>query len=414
MKKKAVYHFECVDCGAGYDGNALAYLCPGCREKNKPGQPPLGVLKTVFDYAAFGSKSWTEIKGNSFFDLLPLSDPDQLPPLRIGHTPLYLRKKLNGKELPFDICFKDDSVNPSYSFKDRASAIVSARAREMGKDTIVVASTGNAGSSMACICAAQGQKAIVLVPADAPAAKMLQIRMYGARIVPVDGNYDDAYELSVQCSEATGWYNRNTAYNPLTIEGKKTVSFELFDQLGQQLPDTLFIPTGDGVILAGVYKGFEDLMLCGYTDSIPKIVSVQASGSDNLVRNLNATHFQPKRSHTIADSISVDVPRNFHMASRFIHAYNGEYLAVSDEQILEASLSLSRQYGLFAEPAAAAAYAGLLKYHKQDRLSHGGRHVVLLTGSGLKDPAAMLPQFDNPKPVAPTLNALMQYLHDTV
>ena len=416
MKKAATYHFQCVDCGSHYIGEAPIYLCPPCMEGNQPGQPPRGVLKTLYDYDTIRSyvKTFKRLKDRNFLDLMPLKDLDHFPKLRIGQTPLYYRHQWNGETLPFNLHLKDDSQNPTYSFKDRASAMVSAHAKEIGEETIVVASTGNAGSSMAGICASQGQKAIVLVPASAPPGKILQIRMYGATIVPVAGSYDDAFDLSVQATSEFGWYNRNTAYNPLTIEGKKTVAFELFDQLDQTLPDTVFVPVGDGVILAGVYKGFEDLKRLGLTGGMPTIVAVQSEGSDNLVRNARAQTFESKKSQTVADSISVDVPRNFYMAANYLQKYRGEPLVISDARILEASVSLAKNYGLFAEPAAAAAFAGFLHYKEQNKLTPGGNHVVLLTGSGLKDPGAFDSIFKPTAPIEPGLDQLMQFLHDTV
>ncbi len=249
--------------------------------------------------------------------------------------------------------------------------MVSAFAKENGIHTIVTASTGNAGSSLAGICASQNQRAIVMVPQSAPIAKLTQIMMYGATIIPVKGTYDDAFDLSVKATEHFGWYNRNTAFNPLTIEGKKTVSFELFDQLGETVPDRIFVPVGDGVIISGVYKGFEDLLKLGIIDKIPVIVAIQSAGSDNLVRNILTSEFELKESHTIADSISVDYPRNFYMAKDFILKYNGETVTVSDKEIMEASKSLSKNTGLFAEPAAAAAFAGTLKYKQENKIPAG-------------------------------------------
>lgn len=373
------------------DAAEIHYLCPDCSKRNIAGQPQQGVLKVLYDYERIrgilpaGDSGFDMLQIRGFLDLLPIVSLTSLPPLRIGNTPLYNFQRFDGRDFPFRLWLKDDGVNPTFSFKDRASALVSAFARERGLDTIVAASTGNAGSSIAGICASQGQKAVVMVPETAPAAKLTQIVMYGAQIVKVQGSYDDAFDMSVQATEAHGWYNRNTAYNPLTVEGKKMVSFELFGQMGMRLPDRVFVSAGDGVILSGVYKGFEDLLLLGFIDRMPVIVAVQAEGSDNLVRNLDAPVFEVGRSSTLADSISVDVPRNFLMARGFMHRYGGEAITVSDEEILQASARLARNTGIFTEPASAAAFAGLLKYHEQGQLEADSDNVVLLTGSGLKD-----------------------------
>jgi len=404
--------YSCINCDKVFRSAEVQYLCPVCSPANEPNQPPKGVLKVLYPYQELmgeGIKFW-ELKDRDFLDILPIASAESLPPLRIGHTPLYKIRSLYNHTIPFELFLKDDSQNPTYSFKDRASALVSAFAKEHEIDTIVAASTGNAGSSLAGICASQGQKAFVIVPESAPMAKLTQILMYGATLIPVNGSYDDAFDLSLAATREMGWYNRNTAFNPLTIEGKKSVSFEIFEALKEVVPDTIFVPVGDGVIVSGVYKGFEDLLKLGIIDHMPVVVAVQAEGSANLVNNLNGGAFEAEISHTIADSISVDIPRNYYMAKQFIDLYNGEWLTVSDEEILQASAMLSRQTGLFSEPAAAAAMAGLLKYHDQEWITPGTKNVVLLTGSGLKDLSAVQPLLDIPEAIYPDLNQLIKLL----
>ena len=405
MKKNSnKFHFECINCGEHYAGDEVKYLCPACNEKNQKDQPPLGVLKVNydFDYLKESQTDFSKLKSTGFLSLLPINNLESLPFLKVGNTPLY---KVNE-----GLFFKDDSQNPTYSFKDRASALVSAYAKEQGWGTIVAASTGNAGSSIAGICAAQHQKAIVIVPEKAPIAKLTQIIMYGAKIVPVKGTYDDAFDLSVLAGEAFGWYNRNTAFNPFTVEGKKTVSFELFDQLGLKIPERIFVPVGDGVIILGVYKGFEDLLNLGIINKMPRIVAVQAEGSNNLINNLNSATFQITESCTMADSISVDIPRNFYMAKQYLKKYAGMAVSVTDGEILDASIRLSKTYGLFAEPASAAAYAGYLKMLESHQIGKSSKNVVLLTGSGLKDIAALKSAINLPKPIFPDLENLKKIL----
>jgi len=392
MIEKPKYHFSCVNCGKLYNAVGVKYLCDTCSADNTATKPPKGVLKVIYNYQQIKSdnkgKSLFEIlKEKKFIDLLPIKSINSLSPLNVGNTPVYHfdATKFDKGQNNYSVFLKDDGLNPTFSHKDRASNLVSAYAKENNIKTIVAASTGNAGSSLAGICASQDQEAIVMVPAKAPKAKLLQILHYGARIVPVDGTYDDAFELSLQVSQKYGYYNRNTAYNPLTIEGKKTVSFEIFDDLKQQLPDLIFVSVGDGVIISGLYKGFEDLMLLGIIDRIPQIVAVQSDKSKNLIANLNTIDFIIYPSETIADSISVDVPRNFYMAKDFIKKYKGYPLLVSDEEIIEASLLLSKNTGIFSEPAATAAFAGYLKYSKQEKIKEQSSILILLTGCGLKD-----------------------------
>ncbi len=403
------FSYNCINCGSLYNSNEIRYLCEKCALENKPDLPPKGVLKTVYNYKSI-NKSFDQLKETGFIDLYPINSTDSLPNLCIGQTPLYSISSLSNKNLPFELYLKDDSQNPTFSFKDRASAIVSAFAKEKEISTIITASTGNAGSSLAGICAANNQKAIVMVPESAPIAKIIQIIMYGATIVPVKGSYDDAFDFSLSATKEFGWYNRNTAFNPLTIEGKKSVSFEIFDQLKREVPDRIFIPVGDGVIISGVYKGFEDLMKLGIINRMPVIVAIQASGSDNLTKNLKSDKFTIKKSNTIADSISVDIPRNFYMTKKYIEQYDGEWITVSDKQIFDASLFLSKNTGLFAEPAAAAAFAGFLEYRQKSKLQDESKNVVLLTGSGLKDINAVKSIARIPEAIKPELNELMKFL----
>ncbi len=399
--------YECCDCGKQYESSPELYLCPTCSAVNNPTTPPKGVFKTVYDYKSINTKTLAE---SNYIDLLPINSTASLPPLRVGKTPLYSFTSIDGEKLPFNLLLKDDSQNPTFSFKDRASAVVSAYAKENGIDTIVAASTGNAGSSLAGICASQRQKAIIMVPKAAPLAKLTQIVMYGAKIVPVDGTYDNAFDLSIEATKEFGWYNRNTAFNPLTIEGKKTVSFELFDQLNGTTPDTVFVPVGDGVIISGVYKGFEDLLMLGLIEKMPTIVAVQSAGSSNLIDNINSEKFSIKPSNTIADSISVDIPRNFFMAKQFISKYKGEIIAVSDEEIIRASAVLSRNTGIFAEPAAATAFAGMLAFKNKGLISANTNCTVLLTGSGLKDLKAVSSLIQIPNPIKPNIEELKKQI----
>jgi len=395
---------KCIDCGREYNPEALHYLCPTCEDENREGQPQKGVLKAEYRFSQ--PPSFDLLKESGFIDLLPIKSRNSLPNLRVGNTPFYNISNINNLQLPFSLYVKDDSQNPTFSYKDRASAVVSAYAKENNISTIVAASTGNAGSSLAGICAAQGQRSIIMVPASAPIAKLTQIIMYGATVVPVKGTYDDAFDLSLLATKEFGWYNRNTAYNPYTIEGKKTAAFELFDQLGRTIPDRIFVPVGDGVIISGIFKGFEDLLGLGIIKKMPIIVAVQSVGSQNLVSNLNTSIFIISPSKTIADSISVDVPRNFNMAKQFINRYDGESVVVSDSEIIEASSMLARSTGIFTEPAAAAAFAGMLKYQKDNKIPNESKNVVLLTGSGLKDLKGVERIVNVPDAIEPSIGEL--------
>jgi threonine synthase len=397
----------CVNCQRSYNENEVQYLCPACAATNSSHLPPKGILKVEYDYKHI--KILRDRKYSlyeKYLPLMPFHSPNSLPNLKIGDTPVY---KVVNKNLDVQLFIKDDSQNPTYSFKDRASAMVSAVAREKGIDRIVTASTGNAGSSIAGICAAQGQHAIVLVPANAPIAKLTQILMYGAQIIAVEGTYDDAFDLSIALSHHTGWYNRNTAFNPITIEGKKTVALEIYEQFSPRLPDYIYVPVGDGAILAGVYKGFEDLLKIGLIEKIPVVIAVQADLSANIINNLNNDIPAFPAASSIADSINVTIPRNFYMAIEYLKKYNGIGMEVTNEEILQASQQIARSSGIFAEPAAAAAFAGFSKNHSST--PEDSTHLILLTGCGLKDLHSIQSILPHYKPIPCDMNAVKNILN---
>jgi len=415
--QKNEFYLVCDSCGFKLPKSKFEYICPECKQNQNTNTPPIGVFKTEYNYEAIKSichknDLFNYLNDSDFIDLLPIKSTCSLGPLKVGKTPLYNFEFKNSITGNFNFYLKDDSQNPTFSFKDRASQLVSAYAKENNITNIVAASTGNAGSSLAGICASQKQNAIIIVPKSAPIAKLLQIVMYGAKLVLVDGNYDKAFELSIEASNHFGWFNRNTAYNPFTIEGKKTVSFEIFKQLSQNIPSIIFVSVGDGVIISGIYKGFEDLLKLGLINRIPIICAVQSEKSDNLVRNINSDEFEMRKATTIADSISVDYPRNFYMTQKFLKKYHGKWIIVSDEEIIEASETLAKNTGIFSEPAGAAAMAGMLKFMKQHPLEIMESMLVVSTGAGLKDTKTPLANICLPDPIRPNLSDLNKFIEE--
>jgi threonine synthase len=334
---------------------------------------------------------------------------EYLPPLPVGNTPLWEPVRLRAETGFPRLFLKDDTCEPTGSFKDRASYLVAGFAKERGITEIALASTGNAASSMSGVGAAAGLKITVFLPKKAPVAKRVQVLQYGAELREVDGTYDVAFDQSLAYSKATGVLSRNTAYNPLTIEGKKTVSFEMVRDLARArehearrsghlaelpkkdfvAPDHVFVPVGDGVIIAGVYKGFEDLVKLGRIQKVPTIWCCQAEGSSAIARAMAEGGFgKPVASDTIADSISVDVPRNGAHALSKLRKYNGKAVVVTDAEILAAQKELAAKSGLFSEPSSCASWAGFQKV--KNSLRPDETIVVMLTGSGLKDIAGAL------------------------
>jgi len=423
------YFFKCIDCGKTYKKDELEYVCPACAGGQRPMEPTRGVLKVVYsscggggevlDSASLRSDGKTDFlrsngKIDEFHLISPLKDRSLFPPLKVGPTPLYRPERLCG-ELGLDnLYLKDDTVLPTGSFKDRASSLVVAKARELKKDVVVCASTGNAATALAGMCASVGMRCVIFVPAGAPPAKLTQIAAYGADLVPVEGTYDDAFELSLSVTREFGWYNRNTAYNPFTIEGKKSAALEICEQLGKKAPDKILIPTGDGVILAGIYKGFWDLKQLGLVEKLPQLIAVQAEGSCVItkmfeqagVADFSLRSCRANRARTIADSISVTAPRNANWAVKAIKETKGFGVTVQDKEIISAIGHLAKMTGIFAEPAASAPLAGAMKLAGKDLLKRDETIVLLITGTGLKDIPSARKGIKIRKPINPTLSAV--------
>ena len=377
----------------------MLYLCPKCgkAEKNKP---LVGVLKLRYNYNSISE----EIKKNDFLNsttgkfwfypqLWPLDytlkkdsisikgiTESQLDSIKIVSSPLV---KVNHDKN--ELLIFDDTRNPTLSYKDRASGLVGLKAIQLGIKEISTASTGNAGSSLAGICARLGIKSHIFVPEKIPLGKRIQIQSFGANIYLVKGDYDQAFDLCLEISKAKGWYNRNTAYNPLTIEGKKSAAYDMFISLKGNLPDYIFIPVGDGVIISGIYKGIWELKQLGWIKEIPKLIAVQAEGSNALVRYIEKKKFVFKSAHTIADSIHAGAPRNLYMAADAVTQSNGLAVSVTDSEIIAAQKKSAREFGLLIEPAAAASFAGYLKLAKSKTISPKSKSLLMFTGNGLKD-----------------------------
>ena len=409
------YYYECFSCKSKFSKqqieNDLHYLCPKCgkAEKNKP---LVGVLKIIYNYNSVSE----EIKKSDFLNLTPgefwlypqlwpleysLNNhsvsikgitEQQLNSIKTISSPL-IKTNYHGN----DLLVFDDTRNPTLSFKDRASGLVALKAIQLRVKEISAASTGNAGSSLAGICARLGIKSHIFVPEKIPLGKRIQIQSFGANLYLVKGDYDQAFDLCLEISQAKGWYNRNTAYNPLTIEGKKSAAYDMFISLNGSLPDFIFVPVGDGVIISGIYKGLWELKQLGWINEFPKLIAVQASGSNALVRYIKQKKFVYKTTHTIADSIHAGAPRNLFMAADAVTKTNGFAVSVTDFEIIDAQKKSAGEFGLLIEPAAAASFAGYLKLLKTEIVSPKSRSLLMFTGNGLKDQQSLATWNDEPK-----------------
>lgn len=415
MENKPV-GYRCSLCGKEFTVDQVQYVCPDDG----------GNLDVILDVKALRKKyapqdilSRAEPSLWRYLPLLPVSDPGGTgTPLRAaGYTPIFSPPSLKKAAGLSNLWIKDESRNPTASFKDRASAIVVARAIEIGADVVVTASTGNAGAALAGMSAAIGQKAVIFAPRTAPPAKVAQLLVFGAKVLLVDGTYDDAFDLTILAAQEFGWYCRNTGYNPFTAEGKKTAAFEIWEWLLLNEPQILknpfhlFVSVGDGNIISGIHKGFKDLTGLGWLDTVPCIYGVQAEGSAAIANAFIAGNemIVPVSASTLADSISVDLPRDGVRAVRAARETGGRYILVSDQEILEAIPELGKA-GIFAEPAGATAYAGLKKAIRSGMVSPSDPVVIINTGSGLKDVKAAMQSVQPAPIIEPRLEAVKKMI----
>ena len=378
-----VLGFKCVECAHEHRISETEYVCISCG----------GNLDVLYDYEQVRAQmrkaqlaAAPDLTMWRYRALLPIEDSSIVPPLTVGWTPIYDCPRLAERYGVKQLLIKDDGRNPTASFKDRPSVLAVVRAQEAGAAIITTASSGNAGSALAGICASVGMESVIFVPASAPAAKIAQLQIYGATVVLVEGSYDQAYDLCIEASRRFGWYQRSTGYNPFTREGKKTAALEIAEQLNWNVPDKVVVAVGDGNIISGLWKGFNDLHRIGFIDRLPQMIGVQSEAASAIVDAANGDAIvREGPARTIADSINVGKPRDATMAVRAIQASEGRGVKVRDDEIIAAIPKLARETGVFAEPAAAAAYTGFMKLCESSSIKSQERVLLMLTGNGLKD-----------------------------
>lgn len=407
-----VLGLKCIHCGKELDAAKGLYTCPACGSG-------AGILDVVYDYkaikAAYRREDMRDNREQSLFrymPFLPVQPEARRPHLRIGGTPLYKPEGLARSLGMSQLYVKDDGQNPTASLKDRASVIAVVKAAEEQMTTIACSSTGNAASSLAGSAAAMGMRTFIFVPGRAPQGKVAQLLIFGANVISVQGNYADAFRLSAAAIERWGWYNRNAAINPYLVEGKKTVSLEIAEQLNWEVPDWVALSVGDGCTIAGVWKGFKDLYEVGWIDKLPRLLGVQSTGCSPLTDAfLENKPWEPAEENTIADSIAVGVPRNPDKALNAVRESGGTMTAVSDDEILEAMRFLGRTSGIFGEPAGVTGMAGLVKLVKQGKIHPDEKVVSIVTGNGLKDVKNAIAAAGEPIKVEPVMEKLVAELN---
>ncbi|MBE0701516.1 MAG: threonine synthase [Acholeplasmataceae bacterium] len=408
---KMIQSLRCTLCKKTYEPG-LFLTCPSCGEQ--------GILDVVYDFQALGKfvdKPYFEknkmLNMFRYHPLLPIAinNVDQM--LSVGWTPLYQANRLHKTLGIKRLYIKDEGQNPSGSLKDRASAVAVLLAIESGFDTVACSSTGNAASSLAAHASRMGLKSVIFVPKRAPIGKVNQLSIYGADVIMVNGDYKETFQLSKAAIEHYGWYNRNAGINPYLVEGKKTVAYEIAEQLDFKPTDWVVVSVGDGCTVAGVYQGFCEFKKLGLINKLPRILGVQSEGCDPFVKAFsNNNPLQEQEENTLADSISVGIPRNPIKAMRAIRQSRGHLISVSDTSILNAMVMLGHHEGIFGEPAATASLAGLKKAVEKGIILSGETVTIINTGNGLKAPKNAEKAIAPPPMLEPSLQALKNHFKE--
>ncbi|WP_461863516.1 threonine synthase [Thermococcus sp.] len=384
---------RCIECGREYPEDEVRYRCE-CG----------GLLEAVIELDnvenVFDGRNVSLWKYRGFIPVERRVSLDE------GGTPLYrlenLQKELGMREL----YVKNEGANPTGSFKDRGMTVGVSKALELGMDKVICASTGNTSASLAAYAAKAGIKAYVLVPSGKIAlGKLAQAIVYGAKVVPVRGNFDDALSVVVKASAELGVYMLNSI-NPFRLEGQKTIAFEIYDQLGF-VPDNIVLPVGNAGNISAIWKGFKELHAAGFIDKLPRMIGIQAEGASPLARAWKGEkEFVPEKNpETIATAIRIGNPANWRKAWMAAEESGGLFESVSDGEILQAQRLLASKEGIFVEPASASSLAGLIKLRKIGILDSDESYVLITTGHGLKDPNIIVENFELPEPIEPTLEA---------
>lgn len=324
-------------------------------------------------------KAWKGLL-REYREYLPITDKTPLITLHEGNTPLIKAEKI-GKELGgIELYFKYDGLNPTGSFKDRGMVMAVAKALEEGSKAIMCASTGNTSASAAAYAARSGIQCIVVIPdGNIALGKLAQALMYGAKVIAIKGNFDEALKAVVDITNKYPITLVNSI-NPFRLQGQKTSAFEICDTLGKA-PDYLAIPVGNAGNISAYWMGFKEYKENGKVSNLPKMIGFEAEGSAAIVQNRVIENPQ-----TLATAIKIGNPASWKLAVNAANESNGFIDSVTDDEILEAYKMLTREEGIFAEPASAASLAGVIKTYKAGKLNKGDVVVSVLTGNGLKDP----------------------------
>ena len=397
----------CRECGSEYPPTMI-YACEEC----------FGPLEVVYhldkievDRETFNDRPRTIWR---YHELLPIDDKDCIVDLGAGYTILRRCTKLADALGIKKLYVKDDTVNPTNSFKDRPSSVAVSKALEFGAEAVGCPSTGNLAAAVAAHAAKAGLPCYVFIPADIELSKILQAAIYGAKIVAVDGTYDEANRLAAQAAEEYGWAFANINLRPYYVEGSKTLAFETCEQLGWRVPDSIVVPLGSGALLCALDRGFKQFEELGLIEEASiRLIGAQASGCAPIADAFNngSDDVEPiEHPDTIAKSLAIGDPGDGFYALRAIRRSGGVAESVTDEEILEAIKLLAETEGIFAEPAGSVTVAVLKKLVEAGKVLPDEEVVCCVTGSGFKAADMILKEISQPRVIEPSLEALSKFI----
>jgi threonine synthase len=394
---------QCRECGELYALEAR-HVCDMC----------FGPLEVAYDYAAIAaSVSRESIAAGPptlwrYRAMLPI-EGDRIVDSRAGFTPLVRADNL-GRVLGLrNLWVKNDTVNPTFSFKDRPVSIASTRARELGFEVLACASTGNLAGSVAAHAVKAGMRACIFIPSDLEPAKIVGASVYEPTLIAVDGNYDDVNRLSSEIADLYPWAFVNINLRPYYSEGSKTLAFEVAEQLGWRLPDAVVVPIASGSMFTKIHKGFSELEKVGLVEPTraPRMIGAQAEGCSPVVQAARAGSLdvQPVRPNTIAKSLAIGNPADGYYSLKIVEQTGGALEAVTDDEIVDGIRLLARTEGIFAETAGGVTVGVLKKLVTAGKIDPDEQVVAYITGNGLKTIDAVADHVSAPLRVAPSLTA---------
>ncbi|MFH0848850.1 MAG: threonine synthase [archaeon] len=404
------HYLECIGCGVRHPSTETAYACSSCGDLLEV-RYDYDDLRESVDISLWNSRPLSVWR---YEELLPLGKSSVKVSLGEGGTGLHQCARL-AKTLRRDtLHVKNEGENPTGSFKDRGMTLGVSKAIELGAERVICASTGNTSASLAAYAARAGLASIVIVPHGKVAlGKLAQAIVHGARVLQIEGSFDDALKAVLKLAQTkTGLYLLNSV-NPYRLEGQKTLAYEIRDQLGGKVPDTIIVPVGNAGNISAIWKGLQDLNQLGLISDLPRMIGIQAEGASPIVeafrRGVNRIDPVPNPT-TVATAIRIGSPASWKKALKAVENSRGLMETVTDEEILEAQKLLARLEGIFVEPASASSIAGLKKLVEGGLISADENVVCVTTGHGLKDPDIVQSMFEKPITVKSDPNSLEKAL----